>query len=202
MKPQLCIVNWTGIRGLTFSEAGLQYINCLRLYHTSDRAIAIGDNLVFLYCPRCDFTPEQPCRTLFSVTHVRYIVVQQLGSVYYFDQVDLLYNFVDIDPLFPKIQCAYTGTYLLFKRPHDVTRDAPAGPSTLIPRQQSSASTNTSSTLRPVDRTSSRRSSTTLPPTSGSTTEVNGSTRAIVKSSSPAVEYDSDDSQIKKKINQ
>jgi hypothetical protein len=68
LRDQQCIVNWTGVRGLTFSEAGLQYINCLRLYHTSDRAIAIGDNLVFLYCPRCDFTPEQPCRTLFSVS--------------------------------------------------------------------------------------------------------------------------------------
>jgi len=133
LRNQQRIVNWTDVRGLTFSGAGLQYINCLRLYHTSDRAISIGDNLVFLYCPQCNFTPAQPCRTLFSVTHVRYIVVQQRGSVYYFDRVDLLYNYVEMDPLFPKIQCEYTGTYLLFVRPHDVTRDAPSGPSTLIP---------------------------------------------------------------------
>jgi hypothetical protein len=193
------IVNWTDVRGLTFSGAGLQYINCLRLYHTSDRAIAVRDNLVFLYCPQCSFTPEQPCRTLFSVTHVRYIVVHQSGSVYYFDRVDLLYNFVEMNPLFPKIQCEYTGTCLLFMRPHDVTRDAPSGPPNLIPTQQSSASNNASSTMRPVDRTSFRRSSTTLPPMTGSTAVLHGSTRAIDKSS-PVVEYDSDDSQVKKKI--
>ncbi len=122
LRDQQRIVNWTDVRGLTFSGAGLQYMNCLRLYHTSDRAIAIGDNLVFLYCPQCNFTPEHPCRTLFSVTRVRYIVVQQRGSVYYFDRVYLSYNYVAMDPLFPKIQCEYTGTYLLLVRPHDVTR--------------------------------------------------------------------------------
>jgi hypothetical protein len=105
LRDQQRIVNWTDVRGLTFSGAGLQYINCLRLYHTSDRAIVIGDNLVFLYCPQCNFTPEQPCRTLFSVTHVRYVVVQQRGLVYFFDRVDLLYNYVEMDPLFSKIQC-------------------------------------------------------------------------------------------------
>jgi len=104
-----------------------------------------------------------------------------------------------MDPLFPKIQCEYIGTYLLFVRPHDVTRDAPSGPSTLIPIEQSSASNNASSTLRPVGRTSFRRSSVNLPPTTGSMTEVHGSTRAIDKSS-PGVEFDSDDSQVKKKI--
>ena len=114
LRDQQRIVNWTDVRGLTFSGDGLQYMRCLRLYHTSERPIVIGDNLVFLYCPRCAFTPEQPCRTLFSVKHVRYIVVQQRGSVYYFDRVDILYNFVDMDPLFPKIQCTYDGTYLLF----------------------------------------------------------------------------------------
>ena len=76
LRDQQHIFNWTDVRGLTFSGDGLQYMQCLRLYHTSERPIVIDDNLVFLYCPRCAFTPEQPCRTLFSVTHVRYIVVQ------------------------------------------------------------------------------------------------------------------------------
>ena len=56
LRDQQRIVNWTDVRGLTFSGEGLQYIQCLQLHH-------------------CVFTPEQPCRTLFSVTHVRYIVV-------------------------------------------------------------------------------------------------------------------------------
>ena len=131
LRDQQRIVNWTDVRGLTFSGDGLQYMQCL-LHHTSERPIVIDDNIVFLYCPHCAFTPQQPCRTLFSVTHVRYIVVQQRGSVYYFDRVDILYNFVDMDPLFPKIQCAYDGTYLLFVRPHDLTRDVPLGPSNFV----------------------------------------------------------------------
>ena len=97
LHDQQRIVNWTDVRGLTFSGDGLLYMRYLRLYHTSERPIVIGDNLVFLYYPRCAFTPEQPCRTLW-----RYIVVQQRGSVYFFDRVDILYNFVDMDPLFQK----------------------------------------------------------------------------------------------------
>jgi hypothetical protein len=132
LRDQQRIDNWTDVRGLTFSGYGLHYMRCLRLYHTSELPIVIGDNLVFLYCPRCAFTPEQPCHTLFSVTHVRYIVVQQRGSVYYFDRVEILYNFVDMDPLLPKKQCTYDGTYLLFVRPNDLTRDVPSGPSNFL----------------------------------------------------------------------
>jgi len=131
---------------------------------------------------------------------VRYIVVQQRCSVYYFDRVDILHNFVDIVPLFSKIQCTYNGTYLLFVHSNDSTRDDPSGPANFLPTQQSPTSTNTSSILRPVDRNSSRRPSTTLPPTTDSTTTVNGSSRANVHSTAPAVDYNSDDSQVKKRI--
>ena len=156
--------------------------------------MVIRDNVVFLYCPHCVFTPEQPCRTLFSVTHVRYIVVQQRGTIYYFDRVDILCNFVDMDPLFPKIKCAYDGTYLLFVRPHDLTRDVPLGSTNLIPSQPSVSSNRPSSILPTNGRNSLRRPSTALPPTTGSAA---GSSRANALSTLPAVEYDSDDSQVK-----
>ena len=138
---------------------------------------------------------------------MRYIVVQQRGSVYYCDRsyihnlyrVDILYNFVDIDPLFPKIQCTYGGTYFLFVQPNDMTRDIPSVPSNFLPNQQSAASANASSNLRPADRNLFRRPSTTIPPTTSSTTTLNGSSRANVHSTSQAVEYDSDDSQVKKR---
>ena len=118
---------------------------------------------------------------------MRYIVVQQRGSVYYFDRVDILYNFVDIDPLFPKIQCTYGGTYFLFVQPNDMTRDIPSVPSNFLPNQQSAASANTSSNLRPADRNLFRRPSTTIPPTTSSITTLNGSSRANVHSTSQAV---------------
>jgi hypothetical protein len=121
---------------------------------------------------------------------VRYIVVQQRGSVYYFDRVDILYNFVEMDPLFPKIQCTYSGTYLLFVRLNDLNRDVPSGPSNFLPTHQSATSTHTSSMLQPVDRNSFRRPSAALPPTTGSTTTTTGSSRAIVHSTTPAVGYD------------
>ena len=192
-----CVTNSVSSIGLTFSGEGLQYIQCLRLHHTSERPIVIDDNVVFLYCPHCVFTPEQPCRTLFSITHVRYIVVQQRGPIYNFDRVDILYNFVEMDPLFPKIQCAYDGTYLLFVRPHDLTRDVRSGPSNLIPSQSSVSFNRPSSILPTSGRNSLRRPSTALPPT---TVSAAGSSRANALSILPAVEYDSDDSQVKKKI--
>jgi hypothetical protein len=96
LREQQRIINWADVRGLTFSGDGLAYMQCLGLYHTSERPIVMGDNIVFLYCPQCVFTPAQPHHTLFSVTHVRYIVVHQRGSIYYFDRVDILYNFVEM----------------------------------------------------------------------------------------------------------
>jgi hypothetical protein len=111
--------------------------------------------------------------------------------------VDILYNFVEMDPLFPEIQCVYDGTYLLFVRPHDLTRDVPSGPSNLIPSQSSVSSNRPSSILPTSGRNSLRRPTTALPPTTGSAT---GSSRANALAILPAVEYDSDDFQVKKKI--
>jgi len=167
LRDQQRIVNWTDVRGLTFSGDGLQYIQCLQLHHTSERPIAINDNIVFLYCPTCAFTPEQPCRSLFSVTHVRYIVVHNQGPIYYFDRVDILYNFVDMDPLFPKIKCAYVGTYLLFVRQHDLTQDVPTTTSNVTHGQQLVPSNCSSAILPTSGRNSLRRPSTDLPSTTG-----------------------------------
>jgi len=81
VQEQQRIINWSTIRGLKFSGSGRTYIQCLRLFHTSDRPIVIGDNIVFLYCPQCVFTPDNPSRTLFSVTHVLYTIVHTRDSV-------------------------------------------------------------------------------------------------------------------------
>ena len=99
--------------------------------------------------------------------------------------------------LSPKIKCAYDGTYLLFVRQKDLTRDVPINPSNVIPGQQLVPSNRSSSILPTSGRNSLRRPSTGLPPTTGSAA---GSSRANALSILPAVEYDSDDSQVKKKI--
>jgi hypothetical protein len=70
LRDQQRIVNWDTVRGLTFSGDGLTYVHCLRLFHTSDRPLVLGDTIVFLHCPHGVFTPENPGRTLFLATHV------------------------------------------------------------------------------------------------------------------------------------
>ena len=61
LRDQQRIVNWNDVRGLTYSGDGLLYMRCLGLYHTSERPIVIGGDLVFLYCLQCAFTPVHPC---------------------------------------------------------------------------------------------------------------------------------------------
>lgn len=60
LREQQRIVNWTDVRGLTFSGTGVDYIQCLQLYNTSVRPIAIGDNLVF--CIVLDVVSHQSSR--------------------------------------------------------------------------------------------------------------------------------------------
>jgi hypothetical protein len=38
LQEQQRIVNWNTVRNLTFSGEGLTYVQCLRLFHTSDRS--------------------------------------------------------------------------------------------------------------------------------------------------------------------
>ena len=70
LQEQQRIVNWGAVPNLKFSGNGLTYMQCLRLYHTSERPIVLGDNMVFFYCPQYVFTPENPSSTLFLATHV------------------------------------------------------------------------------------------------------------------------------------
>jgi hypothetical protein len=107
--------------------------------------VTVGDNMVFLYFPQCVFTPQQPCRTLFSVRHVQYVVVLIRGPVFYFDRVDIFYNYVDMNPLFSKIACPYEGTYLLFSQEPISGMMAPVVPTSLLPLQQSSVPPNNQS---------------------------------------------------------
>ena len=122
LQEQQRIVNWSTVRNLTFSGEGQTYMQCLRLFHTANRPIVLGDNLVFLYCPQCVFTPENPGRTLFSATHVLYTVVHIRDSVFYLDRLEILCNYVVMEPLFIKIACPYVGTYIMFSQVHDANQ--------------------------------------------------------------------------------
>ena len=117
LQEQQRIVNWSAVQNLTFSGDGSLYILCLRLYHTSERPIVLGDNMVFLYCPQCVFTPDHPSRMLFLATHVLYTVVHIRDSMFYLDRLEVLCNYVVMEPLFMKIACPYVGTYILFSGP-------------------------------------------------------------------------------------
>ena len=107
------IENWD-VDGLIFEGSGAEYIQRLQLRNTNDRPIQLHDNLVFLYCPDIQFTPQAPFDTLFLVTHVRYRVVHINNTTVYFDKMHILFKPAIIDPPFPNIQCQYVGTYLLF----------------------------------------------------------------------------------------
>ena len=133
----LLIVNWSTVRGLKFSGDGLK---CFRLFHTSDRQIVLGDNIVFLYCPQCVFTPENPSSALFLVTHVLYTVVHIRGSVFYLDRLDVLYKYVVMEPLVLKIAYPYVGIYILFSQSHDAGEPLTTVSSPSLSHQQQSDS--------------------------------------------------------------
>jgi len=138
LHEQQRIQNWDNVRNLKFSGEGFSYMQCIKLFHTSDRSIVIGDNIVFLYCPHVVFTPEHPHRTLFLTTHVLYTVVHINDSVFYLDRQEILYNYVDMEPLFLKIACPYVDTYILFAP--DSGQSLPVVPSSSLPHQHHSTS--------------------------------------------------------------
>ena len=138
VQEQQRITNWSSLRSLKFSGNGLAYINCLQLFHTTDRPIALGDNMVFLHCPNCMFTPEAPSRTLFLSTHVLYTVVHIRDFVFYWDRVEVLCNYVAMKPLFSKMKSPYVGTYILFNPSHDSGELLPTVPSSSLSNQQQS----------------------------------------------------------------
>jgi len=49
LHDQQLIQNWNNVRNLTFSGDGLVYMQCIKLFHTAERSIVIGDKMVFLY---------------------------------------------------------------------------------------------------------------------------------------------------------
>jgi hypothetical protein len=211
LSEQQQIVNWGDVRGLRFSGDGLGYMQCLRLHRTTERPIVIGDNLVFIYCPQCAFTPQQPSRTLFLVTHVLYTVVFVRDAMFYFDHVEVLYNYVDMHSLFQRIACLYVGTYILFSTTGDSVHTLPSDLSPNIPDQNStlpshnsalqSARTN-SLQRRPSANASSSSSSSAAGQGHSRATSINSAivaTPAGAGSTSQRVDYDSDDSQVKKK---
>jgi hypothetical protein len=211
LREQQRIVNLNTVRNLTFSEDGLTYVQCLRLFHKSDRPIVLGDTMVFLHCPHSVFTPENPGRTLFLATHVLYAVVHIRDSVFYLDRLEVLCNYVVMDPMFPKIACSYVGTYILFSpTPNTAERLTTRSSPSLSNQQQSDSSQQRSSQTSGQPSSLQQRPSANASSTSRSTGAATGHQRTAPRdttnaaqpsgSSYPPTDYDSDDSQVKKKI--
>ena len=198
------IENWDDANGLVFEGSGADYIQRLQLRNTSDRPIHLHDNLVFMYCPDIQFTPQAPFDTLFLVTHVRYRVVHVHNNTVYFDKVHILFKPAIIDPPFSNIQCQYVGTYLLFN-------DSGLSGSALSGNPNSGAGNSlqpgVSAPVPPafptIAHTSASSSSTTaVAPTSFTSAHQVASTITPLRQvSDRSTDYDSDDSQLKKKTN-
>ena len=177
-------------------------MRCLKLFHTSDRPIVLGDNMVFLYCPQCVFTPENPSRTLFLATHVLYTVVNIRDSVFYLDRLEVLYNYVVMEPLFMKIACPYVGTYILFSLVHDADQPLVTVSSPTTSNQPQSDSAQHRSIQSTVLPSSVQQRPSANASSSRSAAAGHGSLRAAPHDPSFAAQpadYDSDDSQVKKK---
>ena len=196
------IVNWGAVRNLKFSGDGPSYIQCLRLFHTSERPIVLGDNMVFLYCPQCVFTPDHPSRALFLATHVLYTVVNIRDSVFYLDRLEVLCNYVVMEPLFMKIACPYVGTYILFSQVHDPDHPlATVSSSTTSNQPQSDSAQHRSTQPSVLPSSVQQRPSANASSASRSAAARHGNLRAAPHDSSFAAQpadYDSDDSQVKK----
>jgi len=211
VQEQQRITNWSTLRSLKFSGNGLAYMQCLQLFHTADRPISLGDNMVFLHCPNCVFTPEAPSRTLFLSTHVLYTVVHIRDLVFYWDRVEVLCNYVAMEPLFSKIQSPYVGTYILFTPTHDSGELLPPVSSSSLSHQQQSGSSQQSyrqlqvrpgslHQRQPTGATASAHSS--APGAGLHRTSAHDSTfgaQPLRSSLVNPIDYDSDDSQVKKK---
>jgi hypothetical protein len=204
VHQQQHIEHWDDLTGLVFEGSGANYIQRLQLQNTRDRPIQLRDNLVFLYCPDTQFTPQAPFDTLFLVTHVRYRVVHIHNTKVYFDLMHILFKPAIIDPPFPHIQCQYVGTYLLFD-------DSGLSSSTLPGHPNSGAGNNvqqgvSASVPSPPSSaaTASASTSSTSAVASTSTTlahQVASSSTPLRQVTDRSTDYDSDDSQLKKKTN-
>jgi hypothetical protein len=163
--------------------------------------------MVFLFCPQNVFTPENPGRTLSLATHVLYAVVHIRDSVFYLDRLEVLCNYVVMEPMFLKIACPYVGTYIRFSQTHDTEEPLATISSPSFPNQQQLNSSQQRSSHQP-NRPSSlqQRPSANASSSSRSTVDRTGNQRAAPRdsaqpssSSVPQTDYDSDDSQVKKK---
>ena len=203
VHQQQHIENWDDVNNLIFEGPGADYIQRLQLRNTNDRPIQLQDNLVFLHCPDVQFTPQAPFDTLFLVTHVRYRVVHINNTTVYFDKMHILFKPAIIDPPFPNIQCQYVGTYLLFND---------SGLSSMPPSNPNSGAGNTlhhgisasvTSAPPPLASTSTSSSSTTAVSNTSFTSahQVASTTTPMRPITDRSTDYDSDDSQLKKKTN-
>jgi DNA mismatch repair ATPase MutL len=110
-----------------------------------------------------------------------------------------------MDPMFPKIACSYVGTYILFSPTPNTAEQLPTRPSPLPSNQQQSDSTQQRSHQSSVPSHSlQHRPSANASSTSQSTGAANGQHRTAPRDTThtaqPTTDYDSDDSQVKKKI--
>ena len=148
------------------------------------------------------FTPENTSRTLFLASHVLYTVVNICDSVFYLDCLEVLCNYVVIEPLFMKIACPYVGTYILFSQVDDADEPLATISSPSLSHQPQSDSAQHRSTQPSVLPSSvQQRPSANASSASRSAAARHGNLRAAPHDSSFAAQpadYDSDDSQVKK----
>jgi hypothetical protein len=132
-------------------------------------------------------------------------------AMIYFDRVEVLYNYVEMNPLCQQIACPYVGTYILFSTSAGSVQPLPSDHSSNIPGQPSDQSSHTSvlqsvrpnSLLRRQSAHSSTSSSSSSTGLSHSRATLNDATLVALPPAlgftSPRIDYDSDDSQVKKK---
>jgi hypothetical protein len=131
-------------------------------------------------------------------------------SVFYWDRVEVLCNYVAMEPLFSKIAGPYVGTYILFIPVHDSCEPLPIVPSSSLSHQQQSGSDQQSSrqlqarpgSLQQRPSTGATASALSSAPNAGlHQASAHDRTSDAQPSGSLArpMDYDSDDSQVKKK---
>lgn len=107
------INHWEWIVHYSFPGTGANYMRSLTLCTTLQRPNQINDNVVFLYDPALQLTPDYPFPSICNITHIWYRLTESQGVLHYFDIVGVLCKLVSSALLPPKIRLQYEGTYLL-----------------------------------------------------------------------------------------
>ena len=100
VSDQQRIRNWDTAINYSFIGNGARYMQTLSLHTVLSRPMQVNDNIVFLFCPTIQFTPDTPFDTIDKVTHVWYKVVDVQNDMVFFDKHGLLLNMVSSEHIF------------------------------------------------------------------------------------------------------